>query len=251
MKPDPAARMRLFTFPYAGGGAGIYRPWSDLLPSWIDVCAVQPPGREGRFGTAPITDMPTLIQGVTAALLPLLDRPFAFFGHSLGSLLAYETALAIARKGAPAPLLLIVSGHVAPQLPPLRPPVYALPDDVLLREIARLNGTSTEVLQNPEILELFLPLLRADFQLADTYIAPAGEQLTCPIMALGSDDDDYLNAASLAAWGELTCGSFETHMFEGDHFYINSRRAALIAHITPALVQRFAACQSGPSASLT
>ena len=247
----PSARMRLFCFPYAGGGAGVYRPWRDAVPDAVEVCAIAPPGREGSFGIPAITDMATLVSGVVHAMDGLLDLPFALFGHSLGSLVAYETALALAHQGRGEPLLLIVSGRGAPHIPSTRPPVYQLPDNVLVNEIARLGGTAAEILEHPEIVELFLPTLRADFQLSDTYRAPESGQLSSPVLALGSHGDDYFTEDALHAWGSVTRGSFSTRMFPGGHFYLNTERDALLDLVGTALLQRLKAWQTGPAPTQT
>jgi medium-chain acyl-[acyl-carrier-protein] hydrolase len=235
-------RSRLFCFPYAGGGAAVYRPWVPELPGTIEVCAVQLPGRESTFGEPPITSMRSLIAAIVDEIGPLLDVPFAFFGHSLGSIIAYETALALMGEAVD-PLCLIVSGHRAPQLPSPRAPIAHLPDADFLEEVSRLGGIPAEVLESPELLELVLPVLRADFALAETYHAPLEVALRCPVLALGSRSD-YVSEEAIAAWREVTRGPFEWRMFSGGHFYINTGRAALIACVADALDQRLA-CETG------
>ncbi len=202
---------------------------------------MQLPGREERTGVAPVVELPRIVDDVAGAMTPLLDRPFAIFGHSLGAALGYETARALARRGAPEPLLLAVSGHRAPHAPRVRPPIYALPDAEFLDGIFQLDGTSAEVLQSEELVALLLPTLRADFTLADTYEPSPGEPLACPVRALGGSGDPHVSEAALAAWAEVTRGSFGMRMFAGGHFYLNAQRGRLIAYLVRELGHRLAA----------
>ena len=242
--PAPAPRrLRLFCFPYAGGGAGVFRPWTAYLPPSTEICAIQPPGREGDFGSEPAASMRDLVDGIVSAMRPLLDGPFAFFGHSLGAIVAYETALAIAREGIE-PMLLFASGHRAPHLPSPRPAIAHLPDDRFVHEVAQLGGMPAEVLENQEFLELVMPTLRADFRIAECYHPPMSVALRCPVIALGSVAD-YVSEEAIAAWRETTSGPFDWKMFPGDHFYINTERAALTAYVGATLDDWFARCTPG------
>jgi medium-chain acyl-[acyl-carrier-protein] hydrolase len=246
-QPTPAPRVRLLCFPHAGGGTAIYRPWISELPGNIEVCAVQPPGREGSFGAPPITSMRALVAAIVEAILPLSDLPIALFGHSLGAIVAYETALSLLREGID-PLALVVSSHRAPHLPSPRPPIAHLPDADFLDEVVRLGGIPPEVLASSELIELILPVLRTDFHLAESYHAPLEVALRAPVLALGSRSD-YVSEEAIAAWRAVTCGSFSWRMFAGDHFYINTERRALTACVADLLERRLAACETGPSPS--
>ena len=248
-QPVAAPRARLLCFPHAGGGAGIYRPWVSELPREIDVCAVQPPGRERSFGAAPITSMRALVGAIVEAIGPLLDVPIALFGHSLGAIVAYETALALTRDGVD-PLSLTVSSHRAPHLPSPRPPIAHLPDAEFLNEVVLLGGIPPEVVESQELVELVMPVLRADFRLAETYHAPLDVALRCPVLAIGARCD-YVSEEAVAAWRAVTRGPFAWRMFAGDHFYINTERTALIACIAGMLDRQLAACETGPTASLS
>ena len=164
VRPTNGAVLRLFCFPYAGGGAAAYRPWSNELPSQIDVCAVQLPGRETRLREAPFTRIGPLVETLERALRPYCDLPAAYFGHSMGALIAFELARQQRRLGRPGPVRLFVSGHHGPQLPDPHKPLHRLPKDEFVAELRRLNGTPEVVLQNAEIMELLLPYLRADLE---------------------------------------------------------------------------------------
>src|SRR6266480_2306887 len=166
----PQARIRLFCFPYAGGGASLFRTWSEHLPEDIEVCPVQLPGREDRLLERPFSDLPSLVDALAPALLPYLDMPYAFFGHSMGSLISFELARYLRQmEYSHMPVHLFVSGHSAPQIPDPNPPSYHLPEPEFIEELRHLRGTSEELLQNAEFLQLLIPLLRADFALCETY----------------------------------------------------------------------------------
>jgi medium-chain acyl-[acyl-carrier-protein] hydrolase len=210
----------------------VYRTWSAHLPADVEVCAIQLPGREGRYAEAPFTDVHALTPVLCDALADLLDRPFAFFGHSLGALVAYEAALAIARKQGLTPAVLFVSGRRAPQLPLDRAPIHHLPQAAFIEELRQMNGTPAEVFANAELLDIVLPVLRADFQMAETYRPSGAGTLACPVVALGSTGDDRVSVAGLEPWREVTTSPFELVMLPGDHFYLRAHAAALLAVLT-------------------
>jgi surfactin synthase thioesterase subunit len=236
-RPAPATRLRLFCFPYAGGGASVYRPWLEHLPSSIELCAVQPPGREGRIVETPLGTVAEIVAATLPAIADLLDRPFALFGHSLGAATAYETARALAARGKQ-PVLLMVSGRQAPQLPPKRAPISHLPETEFLDAVFELAGTPQEVLADKDLVDLLMPALRADFGAAERYRPAPGARLQCPMLALAGSDDDWVDEAGLAAWAETTDGSFDRRMLPGDHFYLNRHRDLLVATIAGALTDR-------------
>jgi medium-chain acyl-[acyl-carrier-protein] hydrolase len=220
-------RLRLFCLPYAGGDAAIYRLWPDDLPPEIEVCAVQLPGRADRLDEPPFTDVLHGADVLAAALAPYRDAPYAIFGHSMGAALAYETARALVTTYGVKPACLIASGRRAPHLPPRKAPVHHLPDQLLIEELKRLNGTPSEVLENAEIMELMLPILRSDFRLAETYRASVPIALPCAVIALGAHRDDDVAPADLDAWREVSNGEFRRHLFVGDHFFINTERRSV------------------------
>lgn len=213
--------MRLFCFPFAGGGASTFRGWPDGLPAGVEVCAVQPPGRENRFRERPFSHLSALVLALSAALDPFLDIPFAFFGHSLGALTSFEMARQLRAQKQPSPLHLFVSGCRAPQVPYSGTPIHALPESEILTELQRLKGTPTEVLRHPELMEILLPLLRADFTLVETYVYTPADPLECAISAFGGLQDDEVSRNQLSAWQDQTLGSFRLQMFAGDHFFLH------------------------------
>jgi medium-chain acyl-[acyl-carrier-protein] hydrolase len=231
-RPNPSARLRLFCFPYAGGGASIYAPWTRLLPPWVEVVAAQLPGRESRVGEKPISDMGELVPALARALVPLMDRPFAFFGHSNGGLMAFELARLLRREGRPAPLYLFVSGRPAPQLALKGPVVHLLAEDEFRDTLRRFNGTPAEVLANEEIMELITPMLRADFALGETYRYTPEPPLDIPITSYGGQGDEEVETETVEAWDAQTSGAFRVMMLSGGHFFINENRDQVVGDVT-------------------
>ncbi|MEZ4868210.1 MAG: alpha/beta fold hydrolase [Caldilineaceae bacterium] len=236
-RPNPDAGLRLFCFPYAGGAASIYRTWSQHLPAEIEVCAVQLPGRENRIRERPFTNVAALVQALLPNLLPYLDRPFALFGHSMGSLIAYAVAQQLHQFYGQTPISLLVSGRRAPFLPEPEGLLHTLANDErFLTELQqRYNNIPAVIFQDAELRELFVPLLRADLTLVETYQATAQRPLPCPIYAFGGEHDSRASYAELSAWRELTQSDFDLHLFPGDHFYLNEQQQPLLATMTQIL----------------
>ncbi len=228
IKSHPLARLRLVCFSYAGGGASIYRSWLNKLPAEIELCAVQLPGRENRIIDAPFVQLPPLIQTLAPALKPYLTKPCVFFGHSMGALVSFELARELRKQQGEGPLHLFVSSYRAPQLPDPDPPVHRLPDAEFTAELHKLNGTPHSVLANEELMQMMIPLLRADFTLCETYAYHQEEPLPIPITVFGGLQDLDIRIEQLEAWSEQTCSSFDLTMFQGDHFYIHTQRDALL-----------------------
>ena len=227
-KPNRHARLRLFCFPYAGGGASIYRAWPDHLPPDIDVCSIRLPGRENRLKEAPFTQLPALIQALMGVLSEHFDKPFLFFGHSLGALISFELARALRECQSPGPAQLFVSGCRAPQLPDREPPMRHLPDPEFVAGLRRLKGTPENVLHHRELMQLLLPTLRADFALFETYAYEPQEPLDCPIFAYCGLEDTKTGRDEMMAWRAQTRGAFSLRMFPGDHFFLHRDQAMLL-----------------------
>jgi len=225
---NPQASLRLFCFPYSGGTASIYRNWAASLLPQIEVCAVQLPGRASRMKEAPYKEYGSLVRAIAQELVPYFDKPFAFFGHSMGALLSFELARALRREHGRLPLHLFVSGRHAPQLPAAHPGFHALPDAEFIEALRSLNGTPQEVLDDPELRELIFPLLRADFAVNETYVYYPEPPLECPIDAFGGLQDKDVRVEDLKAWRQQTSAAFRLRMLPGDHFFLHTNEAMLL-----------------------
>jgi medium-chain acyl-[acyl-carrier-protein] hydrolase len=228
----PSARIRLFCFPHAGGGASLFHTWSEGLSQEIEVCPLQLPGREERLSDRPFSTMSSLLEALTPLLLPYLDMPYAFFGHSMGAIISFELAHYFSRIHSLEPVHLFVSGRRAPQIPNPDPPTHNLPEPEFIEELRRLKGTPEEVLQNEELLHVLLPLLRADFTLCETYSSTHENPLTCPLSVFGGLQDPDVSREDIRAWREQTRGPFKMRFFRGDHFFLQKEQVSLLHALT-------------------
>ena len=228
-----AAGVRLFCLPHAGAGAAGFYRWKRLLPDGIAVCPVQLPGRERRMGEPAGESAKTLARRLVEALSGELERPYAVFGHSMGSLLGYEFVRQIAEAGLPGPRWLFASGRNAPQLAPAHRGLHLLEDGAFLAALRERFGKSQEeVLADPELRELFLPILRADLTVVETYEHADGPPLTCPVAAFAGTDDASVSDAGLLGWAEVTSAGATAERFAGDHFYhLGAGQGKLLAAI--------------------
>lgn len=227
----PNRRLRLFCFAYAGGGASVFRPWPKSLPHDVEVFALRLPGRENRIKQAPFTRMTALVDALLPSLLPYLDGPFAFFGHSLGALVSFELTRALYARHGVVPRRLLVSACPAPQTMAVEKPLHTMPDAEFMAALQRLNGLPDAVLQNKELLAMMLPTLRADFAVFETYAYQPGPPLPCAISAFGGLRDVDLSREKIAAWNDQTGGAFALRMFPGDHFFIHSAQDLLLRFV--------------------
>jgi medium-chain acyl-[acyl-carrier-protein] hydrolase len=167
------------------------------------------------------------VEEVAAGLLPFMDKPFAFFGHSMGAMIAFELARRLRRTGGSLPVHLFLSGSGSPHHPTLERHIYDLPEPELLEELRRLNGTPKGALDNPELMQLLLPVIRADFAVCQTYVAAEEPPLECPLTVFGGLQDTDVTRESLTAWRQQTTGSFSLWMLQGDHFFLHASQAKL------------------------
>ena len=227
-RPDPNARLRLFCFPYAGGGAGIYRGWENYLPPGVEIFAVQPPGRGGRFKEPALDRMDSLVAAVATAMQPFLDRPIVLFGHSVGAFASFEMAHRLADTFGIHAQHLFVSGARAPQLLRNRKNIHDLSEEDFITELKTLNGTPPEVLENPELMRMVSATLRADFAIAETYRASNKHPLNCPMSVFGGLEDTLAAREDLEAWKVHTTNSFELWQLPGDHFFIHTSDSLIL-----------------------
>ncbi len=185
----------------------------------------------------PFTQLEPLVPTLASALFPYLDKPFAFFGHSMGGLVSFELARLLRREYGLSPVHLFVSAHRAPQVPDPDAPIHALPNPEFLQELRRYNGTPEAVLENAELMQLLLPTLRADFAVVETYAYTPEQPLDCPITAFGGLDDREVSSNELEAWREQTKASFVLKMFPGDHFFLDSAKPLLLQSLSQKLHQ--------------
>lgn len=226
-RPNPAAALRLFCFHYAAGSAQVFYNWPGYLPD-VEMGAIQLPGRGHRFGEPCIKRILPLSRLISHELLPYLDKPFVFFGHSLGALLCFETARNLRREGGRQPTHLVVSAARAPHRQSLDEQLSSLPKSVLVQKLREFNGTPLEVLQNDELMDLMLPMIRADFELCETYEYHPESPLECSMTIYGGLEDYEVKAEQLVAWSDMTRGVSEIRMFPGGHFYINTSRSIFL-----------------------
>lgn len=236
-KPDPQASLRLFCFPYAGAGPSIFRNWGAHLPLTVEVCPIQLPGRDNRLSETLFTNILSPVNALAQGLSPYLDKPFAFFGHSLGAIIAFELARELRSAYGLEPAILFASARRAPHLVNRAPITYNLPEPEFKQELSRLSGTPGDVLKDPELMQLVMPILRADFQISETYVYSAEPALSCPITALGGLKDSDVTPRDLEAWREHTVASFGLKMLPGDHFFLRTYESALLEILSAELLE--------------
>lgn len=228
LKAGPRAKVRLFCFPYAGAGASIFRGWEHCLPAGVEVWPAHLPGRGDRFKEAPYRSMDSLLGDLAEAIEPFLDVPFSFFGHSLGALVSFELTHRLREEFGVAPEHLFASGARGPHLPRTYFDIHHLPDEEFIAEMKAINGTPTEVLENPELMRMVMKPLRADFALAETYGYTARASLSCPITAFGGSEDRLVPQSDLEAWKAQTAGPFGLWMLPGDHFFLHTSDSLIL-----------------------
>lgn len=235
---------RLVCFPHAGGSATAYMALARTLPADFDVMAVQYPGRQDRYREAPFTTLAPLVESVAEELAQELaadpGRPYALFGHSMGALVAYETARLLARRELPAPQRLFLSGRAAPGVRTRAR--YDLYDDAdVLAEVRRLGGTDQTMLDNPEVLEMVMPALRADYRALGAYRWLGGEPLSTAMTVLTGDSDPVVTVEQARTWREHTRGDLALKVFPGGHFYLFDQLGGVAAAVTEGLLAEAAA----------
>ncbi|HZT33351.1 MAG TPA: alpha/beta fold hydrolase [Bryobacteraceae bacterium] len=217
----PPSAIFLFCFPYAGGNAGTYRQWTPAAMPGVHAAAAHLPGRAGRIREAAYRRIGPLAEALAEALAPFTERPYALFGHSMGALVAFEVARALRRRGGRLPERLLVSGRRAPHLPNQKSAIHDLPRAEFLRELRDLEGTPDQFFTDPELLDLMLPALRADFELCHSYRFQEEEPLDCAISAFGGEQDSGISRGDLEAWRRHTRTDFRLQMLPGGHFFVD------------------------------
>jgi len=236
MRRTPSATRCLFCFPYAGGNASLFRAWPAGLPTDLQIYALQLPGRASRIAEPPLTSLPLLVDRIgEACLASARGLPYAFFGHSLGAVLSFEVARWMRRRGSALPWQLVVAGRRAPDCPQYLPPTHQMTDADLIESLARMDGTSPDVLRDAELMQIMLPTLRADFGLAEGYTYVTEPPLACGITVIGGQDDPESQEGRLEGWQTQTSGRFDCHLLDGGHFFIRTMERELLALLALAL----------------
>ena len=233
----PQAKLQLFCFPFAGGSANIYREWPHVLPPDIELITIELPGRSTRLGAPLKTHINDIIIDLEPVMLPkLVSKPSVFFGFSMGALISYELAQRLYQNHAVELKHLFVAAHRAPHIPEKEAPTYNLPSEQFQAKIATLNGTPKEVLEHEELYALIEPILRADFQICQTYDRRYQDPLPSPLTVFGSVNDPSVTRQELYEWRHTTSNSFTLKMFPGDHFFIINYTQQLIDSIVETIL---------------
>lgn len=226
--------VRLFCFPHAGGAATYFYPWSASLGADIEVLAMQYPGRQDRGGEPHVRSIPDMADQIYEELRPRLPETFAFFGHSMGAIIAFEVACRIAREEGRGPVHLFASGRRAPSRH-RHEDLHRAGIPALLAEMRSLGGTDQRILNDNDLLNLMLPMVRADYAAIETYRFDPGPPLSCGITAMIGDRDPRVSLDEAAAWADHTTGRFDLRVYPGGHFYLNECRAGVLDVISSAL----------------
>jgi medium-chain acyl-[acyl-carrier-protein] hydrolase len=223
--PRPHAAVTLLCVPYAGGGATAYHGWAELLPPFVEPWVLRLPGRESRLREAPYVDVAELARAAADALAPRLERTFAFYGHSLGALVAFELARALRDRHGTAPAHLAVGARCAPSRHVPMPALHALPDQEFLDVADRRFGAIPAVIRtDPEIRALVLPALRADMTMLETYVYRRESPLDCPLLAFAGHGDPEASTAQMREWAAEVTGTCSVHEVPGGHFFLKSEK---------------------------
>jgi surfactin synthase thioesterase subunit len=211
-------RARIFCFGHAGAGAAAFRPWGEIFPPEVEICAVRLPGREKRISEEPYRTAAELLPPLLEVMRGELDLPYGLFGHCSGALIALSLASALVSEGAAEPSLLCISGQTPPGRRERSAPVAEMSFDELVEHVRALGGMDPEILEDRELLELLAPLLRADFELAESLADEPSASLSAPVSVLAGRDD-VIGHEDLLAWRHATTGPFTLRLLSAGHFY--------------------------------
>jgi medium-chain acyl-[acyl-carrier-protein] hydrolase len=227
LSPARTPWLRVFCFPYAGGTADVYRGWQLWFPEQLDICLVHLPGHGRRRGERPLTSLISLVKALADRIETRI--PYVLYGHSMGALICFELAHELCRRHESGPQHLFVSGCRAPQWPATKPPTFNLPHQEFVRELKRLNGTPQEVLNSPALMELFIDVLRADFEIVETYEFHPRKPLSCSITVYNGLHDEDVPIESCHAWQKQTSFTCNVKLFQGGHFFIRDPASGFLA----------------------
>lgn len=229
------ARLRLLCFPYAGGNARMFRRWGTAMPEGVEACPVELPGRGSRRGEDLVSSMATLVKAMAEEMEPLLDLPFAIFGYSMGGLVGFELARMLRRLYGQEPAALLVAAQNAPSVPLERPTAQSSTDEELSAALHRSGGLPEEALANARFMGMFLPVLRADYAVVDTYAYAPESPLRCPIHLYTGTEDALVSERGQAQWRRETSGGFAVHRFPGGHYFVREAEGPFLASVSRVL----------------
>ncbi len=232
------AKIKLFCFPFAGGSAAVFNPWRPLLSQHIELRAVELAGRGRRIREPLYSSIPDAVDDVYSIIKDELDKgPYALFGHSMGSVIAFELTYKIRKNNLPEPIHIFFSGRGAPHMPTDQKKKYHLMPDAEFRlEMIELGGTAKEFFEHPELVEVFLPLLRGDLKVNENYeFTEKPGKLNCGITILNGTEDEEVSLEEAEAWREHTDHNCSTYQFAGGHFFINDEAEAIVRIINNSL----------------
>ena len=236
-RPNPGARLRLFCLPFAGGTASLFRTWPDGLPADVEICAVQLPGRENRLSEPLYNRMTDIVGALDKVVSPLLDKPYVTYGHSMGGLISFELVRQLRRENKPLPLHMVISGRRGPDAPCRFPDLHTLPQADLLKAIRKYGGTPEAVLQEKELMDLLVPIVRADFAVLETYQYREEPPLDVPLTLYQGTDDIRTTDEEIEAWRKQTTRTFTKRKIVGEHFFIQTARDEVLKALTEVLKQ--------------
>lgn len=223
------AKLRLYAVPFAGRGASLFHSWRAMLPEWIDLVAVQLPGREARLREPALSSVADIVDALQAEIVATNDRPFAFFGYSMGALISFETTRALLAAGTTGPEALILAGHQPPHVKTTSVPFHAMTDAEFVDAMQRLyDGIPQEVLSNPDLMRLLLPTLRRDIEALEFFQFKPGPRLNIPFHVYGGTLDPQANRSRLERWQDLTNGPTAFRWFDGGHFFVLDQSRAVV-----------------------
>jgi medium-chain acyl-[acyl-carrier-protein] hydrolase len=233
--PRPDSAVALYCFGYAGGNKTAFSGWPRLLPEFVETRLVELPGRGTRLREAPIRRMAELLDEFGPVLAADIDRPIAFYGHSLGAIVAMELARWLRDRNGPQPLVLVAGGRRPPQLPPVHPPTNGLTDEEFVRLMLKGDSASAPSLREPRLRDLVLPCLRADIELLEHHQHRDEEPLACDLIAVGGHEDRIVSRTDLEAWREHTTARFSAVQVPGGHLFVRDAREAVTELVADAI----------------
>jgi medium-chain acyl-[acyl-carrier-protein] hydrolase len=234
---DTEPALRLFCFPHSGAGVQCFRPWLGAMPTGVALQAIQYPGRENRMKEPALTRMEPLTTAIAEVLLPYLESPYALFGHSMGAMVAFSVCQYLQRHGKALPEHVFLSACLPPQNQALQRSVMDLSDDELLDELREYGQTPEGVLDNAELMNVYLPLVRADFSVIESFRPNPEDALSCPLTVYGGTADSRVKGLRLGDWHAWTTGAFHVELFDGEHFFVYDQQGRFLSSFVQKLSQ--------------